>query len=105
MAVDLNHDGKPDLVVANSDDGTVSVLFNGGNGAFQPKKTYPAGKRPLSVAALDPNGDGEPDLVVANNVDDTVSVLLNQGDGALCCRRPRSFTPRATPRIRSWRRT
>jgi hypothetical protein len=80
-ALDLNGDGKPDLAVTSSDEGTVSVLLNLGNGSFAFKDAYATGLNPYSVAALDLNGDGKPDLAVANGADDTVSVLLNLSNG------------------------
>lgn len=92
---DLNGDGIPDLVVANSTDNTISVLLGKADGTFSPKVDYPAGVRPVSVAIADLNNDGNPDLVVANenctvitgmlNIlscgPGTVSVFLGNGDG------------------------
>jgi FG-GAP-like repeat len=91
---DLNGDGKLDLVVAtacNSENctiGTVSVLLNDGNGAFQPAVSYNTGQQEAdSVAVADVNGDGRLDLIVGNEcgnqncVTGTVSVLLGMGNG------------------------
>ncbi|HKN00972.1 MAG TPA: FG-GAP-like repeat-containing protein [Candidatus Binataceae bacterium] len=79
---DVNGDGLPDLIVANANDGTVSVLLNmTAPGATMPifaaQQTFPAGGSPSSVTVADVNGDGLPDLIVANANDGTVSVLLN----------------------------
>jgi hypothetical protein len=80
---DLNGDGRPDLIVTNSGDNTVSVFLNqtaaGASAvAFGPQQTWATGANPVSVAAVDVNGDGRPDLVVVNNsLDSSVSVLLN----------------------------
>jgi len=78
---DFNGDGKPDLVVVNSNSNTVSVLLGNGDGTFQAPISYLAGASPSSVTSGDFNGDGKPDLVVANYNSSTVSVLLGNGDG------------------------
>src|SRR4051794_30108730 len=43
---DFNGDGKPDLVVTNSIDNTVSVLPGNGDGTFGPQNTFPVGTNP-----------------------------------------------------------
>ena len=40
---DVNGDGKPDLVVANGNCSTVSVLLGNGNGTFQAQQTFASG--------------------------------------------------------------
>jgi len=78
---DFNGDKKPDLVVANSDDNTVSILLGHGDGTFLPQVKYVTGNRPTTVAAADFNGDRQLDLVVTAANDSAVSVLLGNGDG------------------------
>ncbi|MHB8474627.1 MAG: FG-GAP repeat domain-containing protein, partial [Gammaproteobacteria bacterium] len=79
---DINGDGKPDLVVANANDNTVSVLLNttatgAATPSFAAQQTFSSGNGPISVAVADVNGDGKPDLIIANNVGNTISALLN----------------------------
>lgn len=85
---DLNGDGRPDVAAANDDDGTVSVLFNEGDGTLGPARVYQSGPFPTSVQIGDLNGDGWPELVVANSAlsgvhaeRGTVAVFVNKGDG------------------------
>src|SRR5215831_722853 len=62
---DLNHDGKPDLIVLNcgpdstcGGTGSVGVLLGNGDGSFQPVTTYfSGGTIPNSIAVADLNGD------------------------------------------------
>jgi FG-GAP-like repeat/Putative Ig domain/Bacterial Ig-like domain/FG-GAP repeat len=80
-AADLNGDGRTDLIVANFQSNTVSVLLGNGNGTFQPAVNYAVGSEPISVTVADLNGDGHPDLIVANAGSSYVSVLLGNGNG------------------------
>jgi len=83
---DLDGDGKPDLVVTNTDfysTNLVSVLRNTSTsgsittGSFASKVDFATGSAPSSVAIGDLDGDGRPDLAVTNFNDNTVSVLRN----------------------------
>lgn len=56
-AGDINGDGCPDVVVANSASNTVGVLLNNGDGTFQPAVTYDSGGSPSAVVLADVNGE------------------------------------------------
>jgi hypothetical protein len=83
ILVDLNGDQKPDLVVVNSGDNTLSILLGAGNGTFTaaPGSPITVGDNPQWVIAGDLNGDGYEDLAVANANDNTVTVLVGAGNG------------------------
>jgi len=78
-AIDLNHDGAPDLAVTSTPD-LVSVLVNNGDGTFATATTFTVGASPNALAAGDVDRDGAPDLVTANLDSNDVSVLLNKGN-------------------------
>lgn len=73
---DVNGDGKPDIVVANSNSGDVSILLQNANeaGSFVPAQPVTTGGTPYAVAISDFNGDDYADLAVA---------LQNTGGGAV----------------------
>ncbi len=79
--IDVNGDGKTDLITANSLANTISVLLGNGNGTFQPKVDYMVGTNPQALVAGDLNGDGKPDIAVANAGSNNLSLLLNAGSG------------------------
>ena len=86
---DINGDGKLDLIVANFNDNTVSVLMGNTDGSFQPRVDYATGANPTALVVADFNNDAKNDIAVVNNNCPTapcvavgsVSVLLGNGDG------------------------
>ena len=82
-AADVNHDGNPDLVVANADGGTVTVLLGNGKGQFHEPAGSPfaAGHLPNDISIADMNGDGNPDLVIADHQSPFLTILLADGKG------------------------
>jgi VCBS repeat protein len=76
---DINLDGMLDIVTANTQNDTVSVLPNDGFGHFDAYFNFDTGAHPGSVAVADTNGDGAPDIVTANRDNNGISVLRNEG--------------------------
>jgi hypothetical protein len=85
---DFNHDGKPDVAVANQGDNTLGVLLNspttqtGNPSFFQLKGNFGTGNGPDSIATGDFNGDGNTDFVVGAQ-DGRLAVILGRGDGSI----------------------
>ena len=83
-AVDLNDDGKPDLVIAHFEaPGSVAVQLGNGDGTFQQPVGYATGEFPVALGTADFNGDGIIDLAVAGQHFNpgSLSILLGKGDG------------------------
>jgi hypothetical protein len=81
---DINRDGKPDMVVANSTANTLSVFLNTtAPGDVTP--TYSAktdiaitvGSQPICVCVADINNDGNPDIIFCNQGINGVSIFIN----------------------------
>jgi len=82
VAVDVNGDGRLDLVCANYLTDTLAVFTNSATGIhFYSALVLAAGSRPIWVAAADMNGDGKPDLITANYNANSVTVCTNNGSG------------------------
>lgn len=79
---DFNGDGIPDLVVANENDNTISVLLGNGDGTFRQQTVWATAHTPESITVGDFNGDGIADLAVADTNANCVSILLGNGDGS-----------------------
>jgi hypothetical protein len=75
---DINGDGMLDIITANTQNDTVSVLPNDGSGHFDVFYNFDAGAHPGSVAVADTNGDGAPDIIAANRDNNNISVMRNQ---------------------------
>ena len=82
---DFNHDGFPDIAVANVNDGTqdVGVLLNDGTGNFLATVPYnlSQGFYDIGMAAADLNSDGNLDLIIPLRYGSDVAILLGNSDG------------------------
>ena len=83
---DLNHDGDPDLAVANADShtfgaGSVSILLGRAGASFAPAVEVIAGGNPFGVAMKDFDHDGQLDLAVSHRFGGYLSVRRGLGDG------------------------
>src|SRR5260370_15034097 len=92
---DLNHDGKLDIVVANTASESISVLLGDGKGKFQPApgSPFPAGHLPNDIAIGDFNHDGNLDLLIPNHHTPYLTILLGDGKGGF---QPAPDSPFAT---------
>lgn len=76
-------DTLPDVVVSNSQDGTLTVYLNQGTDGCPDPSTYRTGRGASALAIGDVNADGSADVVVATGGDNTVSVHMGNEDGTL----------------------
>ena len=83
VVADMNGDGRPDIVTANTYSSTAGVLLGQAGGSFAAVSTYSTGvnSEPYAVAVADVNGDSRPDIVTANFSSQAVGVLLGQASG------------------------
>ena len=77
----FNHDGIPDLAVANLLSNDVTILLGNGDGTFRDANANVTGGIPFSIATGDFNGDGNTDLAVAFYRDSDLVILPGLGDG------------------------
>ena len=77
QTADVDGDGKLDLVYANSNYGTVGILYGIGDGTFYSPVEFAAGGFVYGLTVADVNHDGTPDVVAAGDDFAGLSVLLN----------------------------
>jgi len=81
VTFDVNHDGRSDLVVANYNEGSVSVLTNTHGTGFSGLTNYTVGAGPSSVTVANLAHPGMPDIITANQTDGTLTILYGQTNG------------------------
>jgi len=86
--VDVNGDGRVDVILSHGRSSLLSVLLNEGKGVFMPRpgSGINVGESAFEVAAVDVNEDKKADLVVATVDGDApfeskIAVLLSDGQG------------------------
>ena len=79
LTADFNTDKRADLVVANGDDDTITVLFGGIQGFSS--ASYAAGNFPSALLVEDLTGDGLVDILVASRLGEDFRVLVGNGQG------------------------
>ncbi|NEQ48278.1 MAG: hypothetical protein F6K00_33985 [Leptolyngbya sp. SIOISBB] len=83
---DIDGNSALDIITANYNEDTLTVLYNDGNGLFE-RVDYDAGQQPVGIAIEDFNQDGRLDIIsaVRNNFsgEENSNVFLENVDGQL----------------------
>jgi hypothetical protein len=76
---DLTGNGVADIAIANTFDGTVSLLLGAGNGTFTPAPSSPlyVGSNPTGIQIADLTGRGTEDIAVVNTSLNLLTLLLS----------------------------
>jgi hypothetical protein len=80
---DLDQQNQLDIVVTNSGQDSIGILFRSNNGTVINQTTYSTGvgSRPNSVAISDFNNDNLLDIAVANYATNNIGIFLGIGNG------------------------
>lgn len=81
---DVNNDGRTDVITANKQSNTVSVLLGVASSTYlaSARVLSVSGNGPADVALIDTDGDGQLDIATANEGSDTVSILIGYVTGS-----------------------
>ena len=84
VAGDVDSDGRVDLVTADMESNTVTVLVNDGPGKRTfTRRSFSGGAFPRDVLAVDFEGDGDLDIATLNSDSQDIVVHVNDGRGGL----------------------
>jgi hypothetical protein len=78
---DVNGDGNMDIVTANYQTDSASILLGNGNRTFVAPTSVPLGDGTKMVALADMNNDGKLDLVSLNALGNNISIARGNGNG------------------------
>ena len=81
IAVDLDLNGKQDLVLLDRGSSRAVVYVGDGTGGFAAGSTPATGSQPEGIVSGFFNGDAYPDLAIVNSGSGTLTVLPGNGDG------------------------
>lgn len=84
--VDVNGDGRPDIVSISDDVDSLNVILNEGPDEdsrfnFSDRRVFRVGEAPRGLAVGDFDNDGRADLAVSDNEEDNVRVFRGEGNG------------------------
>ena len=71
---DVNHDGLPDLLVAEPENGQISIYFQQKDGTLSSAKTFPSLAGITDLAVADWDGDGNPDIFMLSESEKQIGV-------------------------------
>lgn len=96
---DFNHDGFPDLAIANYGSNNITVLLGNGSGGFTAATNSPfsVGTHPYSIVVADFNADGKVDIATANYGSNNATVLLGDGTGGFSAATGSPFATGSSP--------
>ena len=82
ISVDLDRDGRLDLVSSSQQGNNASLLIGAGDGTFASPIVYNVGESPRFILAGDLDNDAQTDLVTSDRISKTITVLLNRAGAA-----------------------
>jgi hypothetical protein len=81
IALDMNRDARPDLVLSETQLNAVSIVFGKGGGALESDRRFNAGLFPRTLLLRDLNADSKLDLLVLNFQSKDIMVFHGMGNG------------------------